>query len=442
MDVLRHSSYMFRSQLLRCILPRETQSFSTVEPEPNIHRPTKACQCYQERQTLHYWKQRRLGTHSAFVGSLFSPLMYKCHHTGSPYDMGYAHGELMKKNVSAMIDRLWDYIEKEATDAINKSLPGFHPWFLKDVIDYGLDVALDLERLATEKHTGSYIFEEAKGLADASGVDYKKRILFDVRSLGDSLPVPGSLLQLRSLDFIVDGPLQDYPQVTVYHPTSATNGHAFANFGWTGWIASITGISTQMAISEIGVSYPDESFGKESRFGVPFTYLLRDILQFDETLDDAVNRISNSARTCDLILGVGDGKLGEFRGVEYSASVSNFFDDQNLQPKADWHPRINNVVYWGMDWLCKSYSAVFARQLQKYHGNITADNVIRDMVSIIQSGDLQAAIYDLKNSVAYLANARASHASGPGSAYDRQFIRLDMKTLFNEEAPRRTGLYP
>jgi hypothetical protein len=26
-----------------------------------------------------------------------------------------------------------------------------------------------------------------------------------------------------------------------------------------------------MAISEIGVSFPDDTFGKESRFGIPFT---------------------------------------------------------------------------------------------------------------------------------------------------------------------------
>lgn len=39
-----------------------------------------------------------------------------------------------------------------------------------------------------------------------------------------------------------------------------------------GWVGSITGMSSaQMAISEIGVSYPDDSFGEESRFGVPFT---------------------------------------------------------------------------------------------------------------------------------------------------------------------------
>ena len=36
-----------------------------------------------------------------------------------------------------------------------------------------LDTALDLELLATERHTGRYFFEEARGLADAAGIDYK-----------------------------------------------------------------------------------------------------------------------------------------------------------------------------------------------------------------------------------------------------------------------------
>lgn len=33
-----------------------------------------------------------------------------------------------------------------------------------------------------------------------------------------------------------------------------------------------TGMSSvKMAISEIGVSFPDDTFGEESRYGVPFT---------------------------------------------------------------------------------------------------------------------------------------------------------------------------
>ena len=90
-----------------------------------------------------------------------------------------------------------------------------------------------------------------------------------------------------------------------------------------------TGVSSQkLAISEIGVSFPDNTFGEESRFGIPFTvcysfqlsqhtftythplqYLLRDILQFDDSLQKAMHRISSAHRTCDLILGVGDGKV-------------------------------------------------------------------------------------------------------------------------------------
>ena len=43
---------------------------------------------------------------------------------------------------------------------------------------------------------------------------------------------------------------------------------------------------------------------------VDIQYLLRDILQFDATLTDSMSRITNAHRTCDLILGVGDGKVG------------------------------------------------------------------------------------------------------------------------------------
>lgn len=86
----------------------------------------------------------------------------------------------------------------------------------------------------------------------------------------------------------------------VYHP-SAGNGHAFANVGFVGWIGALSGQSSaHMAISEIGtlvlpvfacrvcnwkplcvagVAFPDSTFGAESRSGIPFTFLLRDILQ-------------------------------------------------------------------------------------------------------------------------------------------------------------------
>lgn len=82
-----------------------------------------------------------------------------------------------------------------------------------------------------------------------------------------------------------------------------------------------------------------------------------------------MKRLSSAHRTCNLILGVGDGKVcghckinrkmvldeifhdivqvNEFRGVEYSAAVADFFTYDNLRPAEDWHPKIQDVVYWG-----------------------------------------------------------------------------------------------
>merc|ERR1719391_888233 len=111
----------------------------------------------------------------------------------------------------------------------------------------------------------------------------------------------------------------------------------------------------RMAISEVGAAYADYTFGKESRKGIPFTYLLRDVLQFDQSLDDSKFRMENANRTCNLILGVGDGKNEIFNSVRYSHSVADFFDDENMEPgpictqpqPCDWHPRIDSVVITG-----------------------------------------------------------------------------------------------
>jgi len=66
----------------------------------------------------------------------------------------------------------------------------------------------------------------------------------------------------------------------VYHP-EAGNGHAYAVLTWSGFVGAITGYSSvEMGICEkVWLNYK----GKSSRAGIPFTFLLRDILQYDTT---------------------------------------------------------------------------------------------------------------------------------------------------------------
>jgi isopenicillin-N N-acyltransferase-like protein len=126
--------------------------------------------------------------------------------------------------------------------------------------------------------------------------------------------------------------------------------------------------SAQMGISEIGIYFTDDTFGDESMIGLPFIFVERYILQYCETLDDALSFISNVQRTCRLILGVGDGKLGTARMIQYAYSRVNFFDDQNLQPLAEWHPRVPDAVYLGMDWLCPSRNYRLYQQIAYQYG--------------------------------------------------------------------------
>jgi isopenicillin-N N-acyltransferase like protein len=253
---------------------------------------------------------------------------------------------------------------------------------------------------------------------------------------GDALADPTSLLTMRALDWNMDGPFRNFAQLTVYHAAPNSLENSFVNIGWTGWIGSLSGVSeAQMSIHEIGVSKPDNTFGEESREGVPFTYVLRDILQWDQTQLDGVSRLASSHRTCDLILGVGGGKERRFNSVQYSASVCNIMDDKNLKPVATWHEPIDNVVYHGMDWMCPGYNSALHDQLAKHHGNLTAEIAVSDVMSIVQTGDLHVWVADLVNMKLWTAHARKDGAAGPDNAYQRAFIYLDLNALFNTPAP-------
>jgi isopenicillin-N N-acyltransferase like protein len=342
----------------------------------------------------------------------------------------------------------------QVENAIDNYLP---QWLADLVANLGLDAALDFTEWATKEYTGAYFYEELRGIADGGNIDYKTLVRVHmiagltqgkcsmVGAWGAALAKNSatSLLQLRALDWDMDGPFRDFSAVTVQHPL-AGDGHPFLTVGMVGFIGGLTGMSaTQLGISEIGVAYPDATFGQESRVGYPFIFLLRDILQYDITIDDAINRMANAKRTCDLILGVGDGKMNEFRAFQYSSSVLNVMNDRNQMPlNATWHPRIPNIVYYGMDWVCPGYNLVLSRLLQKYYGSLTPEVGYQYITAMEQSGDSHLAWYDLTNMEIYLSFAAPHASTGPAEAYARQFAKFDVTALFNLAPPTDAEISP
>jgi isopenicillin-N N-acyltransferase-like protein len=167
-------------------------------------------------------------------------------------------------------------------------------------------------------------------------------------------------------------------------------------------------------------------------------YILRDVLQFEDSLTGAQNRITNANRTCNLIIGVGDGEAAKVNGLQFSGYVANFYEDYNLLPVNEtWHVPIEDVVYNGMDWLCPNYNSVLGDQLSKYRGSIDETVTIKNILPTVQTGSLHIAVYDLTEQNMHISFSRSAAAdpSEPFNAYERQFTRLHMKDLFAQQAP-------
>lgn len=371
------------------------------------------------------------------------------------YELGYAQGELLGSMANDTLGGMWDYFSGEILKRVNKATHGkdynLPPWLVDDIVNLGLELALDKQSAESSPFMNPEIFKEYRGLADATGIDYNK--IVRIHLIGEitrgqcsfygaygNATKDSKTLQLRALDWDTGAGLQNHPTITIYHPPQNASGPSkmgqpWANVGWAGWVGTVTGMSSsQIGISEISISFPDkEWFGTESYVGIPFVFLERQIVQYGTSVFDAMRMIKEANRTCDLVLGVADGVHKTARMVAYSQSEANIFDAENLQPLAPWHPRLNDTVYCGMDWICPYYQHLLYKQLEKFHGTLTPELSISSVTAVVGTGDLHIAVMDLTEQVLFVANARGSTQQGSPNAYQRQFNRLDMAVSFSKK---------
>jgi len=216
---------------------------------------------------------------------------------------------------------------------------------------------------------------------------------------GDSLLKGGGLVHARTIDIDMTHPIRDFPQITVYHPD---DGHNFISVGFTGFIGVFTGINDEkISISANTVQLPDSSFHPSgdttqgSRKGTPYVYLLRDIMQYNTTFDDAANTIKTAHRTVNLILGLADGNAVKVNTIQFSNEVANFMDDETLQPGE----KIRNIVYHGLDWDCPGYNNKLWEELTDQNGYLNPEAVKTTVFPKTQTGLTQSIIFNIQGNV-------------------------------------------
>lgn len=169
---------------------------------------------------------------------------YVVHVFGTPYEMGFAQGQLVGSEIKVFYQEVIAWAEA----AVKEEFPYLPSFLVKIIVEFGVEVALEATYAMTESYIPDYYFEEMQGLADASGIAYMDIVRINlipellkahcsmVGAWGKAVNPLGhnsTLYQLRALDWAVNGPFQKYASLVVYHP-SAANSNAFANFGFLG----------------------------------------------------------------------------------------------------------------------------------------------------------------------------------------------------------------
>jgi hypothetical protein len=92
------------------------------------------------------------------------------------YDFGYAYGTLLRDQIHKMVPRAWAHFEQEVIDSLKDlKLP---LWFEEIIADKGLAFALDIQNDLVKNYLDAEIYNEIRGIADATQMDYKTIVRF------------------------------------------------------------------------------------------------------------------------------------------------------------------------------------------------------------------------------------------------------------------------
>ena len=161
---------------------------------------------------------------------------------------------------------------------------------------------------------------------------------------GPSTP-DGKLVQLRTLDF-GGGPFGHETLLVVHHPSggASTTAPSFAAVSFPGFVGVVTGFSEKVGLSEKVDDVTHSHRPKGSFDGTPVALVIREMLEFSTSKEDAVKIAQKAQRTWSVWLGVGDYASQEFTAMLYDQAAVVPYSDKSITNVTD-EPVYPGVVY-------------------------------------------------------------------------------------------------
>lgn len=342
------------------------------------------------------------------------------HVKGSPYEMGYQHGVLLKDHCRENFNFL---LGEKAKDLIGFGKLKLNPRFVIDSI------------VKTQKQfIPPHYFEEMKGLAEGAGLTTEDieaanfiPELFHCSGFAvmDSATKDGTLYHGRVLDYACDWKLQEHAVIVVAEPDE---GIPFVNVTYAGFVGSVTGMNLQkVSIGEMGGP------GLGHWRGVPMAILMREVLQTAKNISDAVAVFENNPRTCVYYYVIADGKTNEALGM-----ATNWEKMITIGP-GEAHQLLPIPVRDAVLLSAGDRYKTLAERVQGQHGELDAESALRLMDRpVAMSSNLHNVLFEPASTKFWVA-----HASADGQpAATQPYHAFQLTQLLRREPASGTPVIP
>lgn len=335
------------------------------------------------------------------------------HVKGTPYELGFQHGELLKEHIRESMHYLFDVKAK------NAELEFFG---LKLEPKQLISMIVGVER----QHIPERFLEEMQGLAAGAECDVEDVIaanfipeLFHCSgfALMNSATKDGTLYHGRILDYSTDWKLQEHAVLIVAEPEGRI---PFANVTYAGFIGSVTGMNAEhVSVGEMG------GRGLGHWDGTPMAFLVRRVLEEARSLDEAVAVFRDSKRTCEYYYVVADGDDNQAVGL---AAHWNTFE---IVKPGEAHPRLPEPTEDTVLLSAGDRYRELARRVREGRGTFDAISARHLMdCPVAMKSNLHSVLFEPRSTKLWIANASAD---GQPAAMQKYF-EFQLSELLERDA--------
>jgi hypothetical protein len=333
---------------------------------------------------------------------------------GTPEQMGAAHGAMLARQARKLAERAVYVVG--AADTLASGT-----WFL--------DRMEEIQR-RTVPHTPPRFLAECDALAKAAGIstrDGRYANLLPERfhctgvALRGKATRDGRVLHARVLDYMRDIQLQDAAIVGVFLPQGR---HAWMTLGYAGFVGTVT------AMNEKGLAVGEMGGGGQGHWdGVPMSFLLRDVMERAGNVEEALDILRRSPRTCQYYYVLSD-QSGAMVAVEANPEKLSVLRPGDQDPRLPLIPD-DVVLISGRD-----RAEVLCRRLREHYGRIDAA-MLTELIKrpVAMSSNLHDAVFSPQTQEMWFADA------GRGTnACDEPYHHVslpDMLRRYRDEKERR-----